>query len=89
MLKQAFCKLSQAIQVIFIGLIKIYQWTFSPLFGNCCRFHPSCSVYAQAAIRQYGPIKGVYLMLRRVLRCHPFHEGGYDPVPNQFKTKEG
>ncbi|MGD0276997.1 MAG: membrane protein insertion efficiency factor YidD [Syntrophales bacterium] len=65
---------------ILIGFIYLYRIGLSPLSGPCCRFHPSCSVYAMDAIHQYGPFKGSYLGLRRLLRCHPFHPGGYDPV---------
>ncbi|MEO8315924.1 MAG: membrane protein insertion efficiency factor YidD [Pseudomonadota bacterium] len=64
-----------------IGLIKGYQTVISPHLGQCCRFHPSCSCYAQQAIERHGPIKGLSLTTRRILRCHPFTEGGIDPVP--------
>ncbi|MCQ2596511.1 MAG: membrane protein insertion efficiency factor YidD [Treponema sp.] len=66
---------------IFILLIRFYQICISPWFPPCCRYTPSCSAYALEAIRKYGPIKGLYLAIRRILRCNPFHEGGYDPVP--------
>jgi putative membrane protein insertion efficiency factor len=66
---------------ILMGLIRVYQWTLSPLLGPCCRFHPSCSCYAHEAIERHGVIRGVWLGTRRLLRCHPFVEGGYDPVP--------
>lgn len=62
-------------------LIRLYQVTLSPLLGTRCRFHPTCSVYTQEAIGKYGIFKGVLLGGRRLLRCHPFHEGGIDPVP--------
>lgn len=62
-------------------LIRLYQATLSPLLGTRCRFHPTCSVYTQEAIGKYGFFKGVLLGGRRLLRCHPFHEGGIDPVP--------
>lgn len=64
-----------------IILIKIYQVCISPLFPACCRYTPTCSQYALDAIKKYGPIKGSYLAVKRILRCNPFHEGGYDPVP--------
>ncbi|MBN2254881.1 MAG: membrane protein insertion efficiency factor YidD [Deltaproteobacteria bacterium] len=65
---------------VFLFLIRFYQITISPLFPQSCRFYPTCSEYAITAINKYGPIKGSYLSARRILRCHPFHPGGYDPV---------
>ncbi|MFO7326524.1 MAG: membrane protein insertion efficiency factor YidD [Pseudomonadota bacterium] len=64
-----------------IALIRGYQLAISPLLGQCCRFHPSCSCYAREAIEKHGPLKGLSLSARRLLRCHPFNEGGIDPVP--------
>ena len=61
--------------------IRIYQLCISPLFPSSCRYYPTCSSYAMEAITKYGPFKGFYLGFKRILRCHPFHEGGYDPVP--------
>jgi len=66
---------------LLILLIRAYQYLISPWLGNHCRFHPSCSQYAAEAIGVYGPMKGTWLALRRLGRCHPWHEGGYDPVP--------
>ena len=67
---------------IFIFLIDIYRHHISPYKGAaCCRFVPTCSQYAKEAIDKYGAVKGSYLAVRRILRCHPFHKGGYDPVP--------
>lgn len=65
----------------FCSLIRIYQICISPLFPGCCRFTPTCSEYAIEAIKKYGCGKGLFLALRRILRCNPFHRGGYDPVP--------
>ena len=65
-----------------IGLIRLYQILISPLIPPCCRFTPTCSQYAIDAIELHGPMRGVYLAARRLLRCHPFHRGGYDPVKN-------
>jgi putative membrane protein insertion efficiency factor len=69
------------IKEVIIGLIYIYQSTFSILFGPCCRFTPSCSSYASQSIQRFGILKGTRLALRRLIKCHPFHPGGYDPVP--------
>jgi uncharacterized protein len=63
------------------GLIRGYQLFVSPWFGDCCRFHPSCSAYAHEAVGRHGAARGSFLAVRRVCRCHPFNAGGYDPVP--------
>ena len=68
-------------QIIFIGLIRAYQLTLSPFLGPACRFYPSCSEYAYQAVMRHGPLKGLLLAVKRILRCHPFHPGGVDPVP--------
>lgn len=65
----------------FLFLIRFYQVGISPLIGPHCRFTPTCSQYAYLAISRYGAVKGTYLAVRRLLKCHPFHKGGYDPVP--------
>ena len=64
----------------FINLIKLYQFTISPLLGTNCRFVPSCSNYAIQSIEEKGVVKGIYFTLKRVLKCHPFGGSGYDPV---------
>jgi hypothetical protein len=64
-----------------IALIRVYQLFVSPLLGNHCRFYPSCSQYAREAIEQHGALRGGWLAIRRLLRCHPWHPGGVDPVP--------
>lgn len=67
---------------LVLGLIRFYQRYLSPLKGGpTCRFYPTCSQYTYEAVVKYGAAKGTYLGVRRVLRCHPFHPGGYDPVP--------
>lgn len=66
---------------LLILLVKTYQWCLSPFIGNHCRFHPSCSAYAIEALNKHGSIKGSYLAMTRILRCHPWCEGGHDPVP--------
>ena len=68
---------------LFIGIIKLYQILISPLLGPNCRFHPTCSHYAIEAIARHGVLKGVYLSVRRLIKCQPLHEGGFDPVPEK------
>jgi len=64
-----------------LGTIRLYQLAISPLFGRHCRFLPTCSDYSRQAIQRYGLARGGSLAIRRILRCHPFNPGGYDPVP--------
>ena len=64
-----------------IALLKIYQYAISPMLGSRCRFAPSCSQYAVEALQRHGALKGSWLAARRIGRCHPWHPGGYDPVP--------
>ena len=66
---------------VALWAIRAYQLLLSPLFPRCCRFAPSCSHYAAEALERHGIWRGLYLSLRRLLRCHPFHPGGWDPVP--------
>jgi putative membrane protein insertion efficiency factor len=68
-----------------ILVIHFYQYTFSPLLGPCCRFTPSCSSYALLAIQRFGIMEGAKLIFKRLIKCHPFHSGGYDPVPETIK----
>ena len=65
----------------FEWLIRLYQLTLSPFIGGQCRFYPTCSHYGLDAYRHHGALRGTFLTARRVLRCHPFSRGGYDPVP--------
>ncbi len=67
--------------MMLISLIRGYQYWISPWLGDSCRYLPSCSHYAIEAIERFGPLKGAYLASRRIVRCHPWQEGGYDPVP--------
>jgi len=66
--------------IVFV-LIHLYQHTLSVFFGPCCRFTPSCSAYALLSIQRFGMTEGVWLALKRFVKCHPLHPGGYDPVP--------
>ena len=66
---------------VLILLVAAYRYALSPMLGRSCRFHPSCSEYAQEALERHGALRGVWLALRRIGRCHPWHRGGYDPVP--------
>jgi len=71
-------------RIILISLIKFYKYFISPLLPPRCRFYPSCSSYGLEAIQRYGAAKGSYLTIKRLLKCHPFHEGGIDPVPDKL-----
>ena len=66
---------------VLIALLKAYRFLISPLYGQVCRYYPSCSAYALGAVEQHGALKGTWLAVRRVGRCHPWSAGGYDPVP--------
>jgi len=66
---------------VAVALVRTYQWTLRPLIGANCRFCPSCSEYAVDAFREHGALRGGGLAARRILRCHPWNAGGYDPVP--------
>ena len=66
---------------IVVGIIHVYQQFISPLFPPSCIYIPTCSQYTLEAVEKYGVIKGSWLGFKRILRCHPFHKGGYDPVP--------
>jgi putative membrane protein insertion efficiency factor len=69
------------LRTVIVAPIRLYKKFLSPLLPPSCRFHPTCSEYAMQAILRHGPIKGIWLGTRRILKCHPFHPGGYDPVP--------
>ncbi len=76
---------------LLIAPIRLYQWVISPWLGPHCRFQPTCSHYAVMAIKEHGPARGIWLSLRRISKCHPWHQGGCDPVPQKltYKQKDG
>ena len=69
---------------ILIGLVQLYRWFVSPLLGPNCRFYPTCSCYAQDALRRHGAVRGSWLAIHRIGRCHPWNPGGCGPVPEQL-----
>jgi len=75
-------------QKLFIFIIRFYQKIISPLTPPSCRFYPTCSSYGLEAIKRYGAFKGGYLTIKRILKCHPFHPGGIDPVPEEWPCKK-
>ena len=74
------------IKFVALAFLKIYKRLISPLLGNHCRFSPSCSTYTHEAIERHGVFKGVFLGIRRLCKCHPFHPGGTDHVPETFEV---
>lgn len=70
-----------AVKLALLLAIRAYQYTLRPLLGANCRFYPSCSQYAHEAVERHGAARGSWLAIRRLARCHPYHPGGYDPVP--------
>lgn len=80
------CEKTITLRAVFLLLLRGYQLVISPLLGPRCRFYPSCSCYTHAAIERFGAVRGTWLGLRRLARCHPFNAGGYDPVPQKSPT---
>jgi len=76
-------------QKVLIFLIKAYQLVLSPWMGRSCRFYPTCSNYALLALQRFGAFRGTYLSIIRIIRCHPFHPGGIDNVPEKFGNRNG
>ena len=80
-------KAKSPLQIITIWLVRQYQLWLSPLLGPRCRFHPTCSHYAIEAVSRHGALIGGWLSIKRILKCHPLHEGGFDPVPKHKHEK--
>lgn len=79
-MKQAYQHFTSLCKKLFILPILAYQYLIAPLFPDCCRFYPSCSTYTKEAIQKYGVIKGIWRGIKRLARCHPWGDSGYDPV---------
>jgi putative membrane protein insertion efficiency factor len=79
MLHRLIQLVSQLPSLGLIALVRLYQYTLSPLIGRQCRFHPTCSNYMIGAVEKYGALRGAWLGIRRIARCHPWHAGGIDP----------
>jgi putative membrane protein insertion efficiency factor len=65
---------------LIVAFLRLYKWALSPLLPSACRYYPTCSDYMRQAVEKYGPVRGVWMGIKRLARCHPFHQGGLDPV---------
>lgn len=81
MIKKLLTRISKIISLVFIGIIRFYQSAISPHTPSSCRYSPTCSEYSIQAIKKYGPFKGSYLAIKRILRCNPCGGSGFDPLP--------
>jgi putative membrane protein insertion efficiency factor len=81
MFSRTMAKIKRAPKGVIIMLLRIYRYLISPMYKPCCRYYPSCSEYAQEAVSKYGFLRGSWLTLKRLGRCHPLSKGGVDPVP--------
>lgn len=81
MIRAVLLFLERMLTELLLALIRLYQLVLSPLLGPSCRFEPSCSRYAATCLSTHGPLRGSWLALRRIARCHPLHPGGFDPPP--------
>ncbi|MBS5451094.1 MAG: membrane protein insertion efficiency factor YidD [Coriobacteriia bacterium] len=88
-MKAAIRRLINVPRWLLLCLINFYRSCISPRFPSCCRYIPTCSQYAVIAIERFGAVRGGWLAFRRILRCHPFCEGGYDPVPDHLGSGRG
>lgn len=82
------CRIAIVTESLLIGTIKGYRKFISPVFPSSCIYTPTCSTYAETSIRRFGAIRGLRLALLRLLRCHPFRHGGYDPVPDKWENRK-
>jgi putative membrane protein insertion efficiency factor len=87
-LKSIVKQISAVFSWVLIKLVRLYQLTLSPFLGQNCRHYPTCSNYTIEAIREWGPIKGVWLGMKRILKCHPWGTSGYDPVPKKKENAD-
>jgi uncharacterized protein len=78
--------MSAVVRFVLVAWIRAYQLALSPMLAPACRFEPTCSHYAILAIERHGAVRGGWLAVRRILRCHPFRPGGYDPVPTETRV---
>lgn len=79
--RQSATALSGLVKLVIVGLVRFYQYALSPLFPSSCRYTPTCSQYCIEAVKKHGPLKGTFLAIKRIGRCHPWGGHGHDPVP--------